>query len=415
MNVSVSNVNDEDIDNKADVVLNEQLGGENELQFLVDSTCHTANETETVAPTQLLMENDCNKKQKRSICLRCDRPLCICSALPVVPINLQHCHIIVLQHPHETKTKNSSLPLIKLCFDSSSVTIISGRRFGSPSLMDIIRSKLSQQQQRQRQQQHNTQEQPIQEKGNEIIGNTIVPDNETNISVSRVATTTNGNDDVDFDVNANAQEQDLVIWLVFPTDDAISLSHAIDEECHKRQQPLQHDMDTTNSRTNVSSSDTTNVVSPLFIVFLDATWKYAREMDRSNIQHGQYPPTMQRVQLSEFGTTNFIPRRFERIRTPISDQHLSTAECIAHVVQMVESKMHQHFVQQLINTKNPDKCNEIDSHQEHNQSIFDVIMKPLDLMVQQCSSFLNNHEKKRRTTQQKQSTIIDSVKSLNDN
>lgn len=53
-------------------------------------------------------------------------------------------------------------------------------------------------------------------------------------------------------------------------------------------------------------------------------------------------------------------RRFD-IRTPPSPDHLSTAECIATVLREVEG--------------------------ESNKDIFDVLMRPLDLMVSQWRSF----------------------------
>lgn len=66
--------------------------------------------------------SDTSRKRKRSICDRCKKPspqVCICSALPETPFTLQHSRVIVLQHPHERKRKNSSIPLISLCLDQS--------------------------------------------------------------------------------------------------------------------------------------------------------------------------------------------------------------------------------------------------------------------------------------------------------
>lgn len=83
-------------------------------------------------------------------------------------------------------------------------------------------------------------------------------------------------------------------------------------------------------------------------------------MDRANIEHDCYPKHMLRVKLTEqdFPTT-FKPRRFD-IRTPPTDQHLSTAECLAWVLSRIE---------------------------DDDNRIYDAIMKPLDLMVRQWHSF----------------------------
>jgi len=81
-------------------------------------------------------------------------------------------------------------------------------------------------------------------------------------------------------------------------------------------------------------------------------------MDRANLQHGLYPTNTLRVQLSEQDLVGLSPRRFD-IRTPPSPQHLSTAECLAWVVSRVEER----------------------------PEIYDTLMKPLDLMVQQWHSF----------------------------
>ena len=59
---------------------------------------------------------------KRSVCTQCHRPLpatCICQALPQSPISLKKCRVIVLQHPHEQRRKNRSLPVVELCFSKN--------------------------------------------------------------------------------------------------------------------------------------------------------------------------------------------------------------------------------------------------------------------------------------------------------
>jgi len=56
--------------------------------------------------------------------------------------------------------------------------------------------------------------------------------------------------------------------------------------------------------------------------------------------------------------TVFVPKRFD-IRTPPSDQHLSTAECLAWVVSVIEDS----------------------------PEVYETLMKPLDYMVQKWHSF----------------------------
>lgn len=88
-----------------------------------------------------------NQARKRTICKRCDRPketTCICPALPDMPIVLEKCHCVVLQHPQEAKRKNRSLPFVQLCLSSSSLSVTIGKRFGSqtdPRVKDRIQSK----------------------------------------------------------------------------------------------------------------------------------------------------------------------------------------------------------------------------------------------------------------------------------
>ena len=99
-------------------------------------------------------------------------------------------------------------------------------------------------------------------------------------------------------------------------------------------------------------------------------------MDKDNRKHNVYPSNLLRVRLSERDfEQNFVPRRFD-IRTPPSAKHLSTAECLAWTVSRVEGT----------------------------PSIYDTVMKPLDLMVQQWHSFSDTKKDesnvKRRTTEE---------------
>ena len=81
------------------------------------------------------------RQQQRVICQRCDRPTpsaCICAALPKQRIQLKRCHCLVLQHPHEARRKNRSLPIVELCLDANSITVVKGKRFGSQSGQAVL-------------------------------------------------------------------------------------------------------------------------------------------------------------------------------------------------------------------------------------------------------------------------------------
>jgi DTW domain-containing protein YfiP len=238
-----------------------------------------------------------NLKRKRSICTRCDRPApsaCICAALPDERIHLQKCRCLVLQHPHEIRRKNRSLPLVEYCLDAESLTVTVGRRFGSSTDESVLQM---------------------------LKESPPSPSPEENSTPNPV-------------------------WLFYPGADAIPLSQAL----------KQHKSSKHNGR--------------ITLIFLDATWKYAKEMDQANTQNKQYPDHMLRVQLSEADLENVTPRRFD-IRTPLSDEHLSTAECLAWTIAQVEE----------------------------NQISYDIIMKPLDLMVRQWHSFSDRKKKPKDDSQ----------------
>ena len=136
--------------------------------------------------------------------------------------------------------------------------------------------------------------------------------------------------------------------LVYPSDDAISLTEALQQ---------------IRERNNVTTANGGHH-DKITIVFLDATWKYAREMYKAN--ESQLSKNVIKVALKQedwslfMETSEFKPARFD-IRTPPSPNHLSTAECIAWIVSTIEN----------------------------DPSHYDTIMKPLDLMVEQWHSFSN--------------------------
>ena len=276
-----------------------------------------------------------SKHPGRAICAKCDRPerTCLCAAIPATPIRLKRTHCLILQHPYELKRKNRSLPLVELCLDKDHVTVEVSRRLHSevsPLFMERLRNPHSH------------------------------------------------------------------VWLIFPSDEAISLEEAIrqldtpngsnkrikdDSTVEKDAGVVESDPKTgsSSSSTAVATENSNNnqqeaehsTPSPLVtLVFLDGTWQFAKEMDLYNTQREKYPAHLQRVQLSPRDLRSMErPKRFA-IRTPPSEQHLSTAEALAWVVAKVEG----------------------------DESIYQTLMKPLDLMVELHQSFIeeNKHRPKRQ-------------------
>lgn len=255
------------------------------------------------------------RKGKRPICARCDRPIrvCICQGLPETPIALKKCHILVLQHPLESKRRNRSLPLVQLCLQASDTTVAVSRRFG---------------------------------------------------------------DQVDSSALKMLYESPKVL-LVFPAQDDAEIAE------HESNQTLS----LSEAREYCQSNDTNTENGKVLIVILDATWKYAKEMDKANIQTGQYPNHMKRVALSWEDPLRpsqaVVPCRFD-IRTPPSQVHLSTAECIAWLLTALE-----------------------EGQEGDDSIIYATLMKALDEMVnkwkecQLTATDNRSHNKKRRKSKNK--------------
>jgi DTW domain-containing protein YfiP len=126
------------------------------------------------------------------------------------------------------------------------------------------------------------------------------------------------------------------VLLVYPSSDAISLTQGLQQMKQGRK--------------------TASPTAKITVVFLDATWKYAREMHMANESTGQYPSHMIRVALNPEDWE--FQNRFD-IRTPPSPNHLSTAECIAWIISAIED----------------------------NPALYDTLMRPLDLMVKKWHSY----------------------------
>jgi DTW domain-containing protein YfiP len=264
-----------------------------------------------------------NQKKKRPICERCLRPTpraCICHGLPDQPIQLQKSRILVLQHPHEIRHKNRSLPLMELCLEPSAIHTVVARRLGVEGIIDAeTRKRLY-----------------------ESPALLLYPSQEP-----------------------SDQQQ------------VVSLEEGL--EMIKRQQQENHSTDNQQSQ-------------KITIFVIDATWRYAKEIHKANLKEEQYPSHMIKVSLrpipskGESGNENensaeekttaetisttttttpvgFKPRRFD-IRTPPSEECLSTAECIAWAVAATED----------------------------NPELYASLMKPLDVMVEKWKSFSDSRD-----------------------
>lgn len=318
---------------------------------------HPPNETK--APQQL----DQKQQRRRPVCTKCHRPTpraCICKALPETLINLHDVHLVILQHPHEFHHKNNrSIPVLELCVHSDHLSLCVGRRLGDQipeSVHDLLRppnlpflifpqtpidAPLQQQQQQQG----------------------------ANSSALQTGTTT------------------ATVTTDAPTfADPMSVKEA--------KQLVE------SWRTTLSPADNGKVV----LLSLDATWKYAKEMHLANIKGGHYPPNLHRLAIvKEDLPLTFQPRRFD-IRTTPTNTHkrkgnssdvgsgtdndnssssdnencwMCTAECLAWI------------------------ASELHKDDQPNNDIYNIIMKPIDYMVQQWHSFINenrelNAERKRK-------------------
>jgi DTW domain-containing protein YfiP len=229
----------------------------------------------------------------RAICPQCERPTpstCYCPALPHPALQLHRSHCLVLQHPHELRRKNRSLPIVQHSIDPDHLTVVIGRRFDVASGNALSQILEAQCRSKHPQAYHQT-------------------------------------------------------WLVFPGPQAISLSTAL-----QRLKKLEEE------KQNVFVT----------VVFLDATWQYACEMDRTLQERNQYPQDIVRISidLDDLEEESFHPRRFD-IRKARADDQFCTAEAISRVLAALEQ----------------------------NNEIHTALMKPLDLMVSQWNAFRYNKQK----------------------
>lgn len=258
------------------------------------------------------------KKRKREVCNRCKRQkaVCICSALPSTILHLKSSRVIVLEHPQETKRKDRSLPIIELCL----------QKYNEDDDIELLkRTNL---------------------------------DSQVDFGICTHVCRRFGSQ-IPKPIYNMLHDENEIVLLIYPSEDAIPLREALEQVNSLTKSS--NDIDANNTPKN-DNQDTfhNSKTKKINLIFIDATWKFAKEMDTKTIQAEAWPKHMIRVKLdaADFGS-DFKPRRFDYIRTPPNENYLSTAECIARVLEIVEN----------------------------NKTLFEILMKPLDLMVTQWKSF----------------------------
>jgi len=144
-------------------------------------------------------------------------------------------------------------------------------------------------------------------------------------------------------------------------DEAIELADGIKEIRRMHSSHKNMTNETNPSSIPTSNKDNDGIIT---LIFLDATWKYAKEMHKKTSLRNAWPQNMLQVKLSPTSNSRYKPNRFNIRATPSLDQ-MSTAECIAFVVSVIEDR----------------------------EELYDTLMKPLDCMV----NIWNSYEKGKST------------------
>ena len=340
------------------------------------------------------------KKCKRAICKRCKRPTpaaCICHSLPNEPLPMfRKCRVIILQHPHECRRKNRSLPVIELCLgnvneDNESINyfdrnrkmkdfnlrIVTGRRLGENTPKDVMQ---------------------LISKPNTLL---IYPSENAITLQEGLELLKKRRRQIETERKRNKRAKENESLMIKNEDGA---------NCYRmvKTRAIGNNID--------GQSDIFEDFDPkITLIFIDATWKYAKEMEKKNTSLKLWPDDLIRIRLcppsescimeekrnllhfltlgqNEIGKqmqshsfsmakshsytnsdcenitfknndifvpNDYTPRRFD-IRTPPSEEHLSTAECIAWVVSAIE---------------------------EDNGFVYKTLMRPLDYMVKLWREF----------------------------
>lgn len=267
-------------------------------------------------PTQPLDEQQ-QIQRKRPLCERCHRPtpsVCICEGLPNEPIRLKRCHCFILQHPHENRRKNRSVPLLQLSLHESSLTVLVGRKFVHPSQIETVLTKMG------------------------------------------------------YPCNGNCTKA-VQIWLIYPDPNAISLEEALSRLTatatrDRSNRRAANEISSGNSNDGKEGSNPSECERPeVLVIFYDATWKFAAEMDRASDLFYKKNPDFPiiRVQLSPHEDLEGIETHRFEIRKPPAAFHLSTAEAVSRVLSKIE----------------------------HDPNLHDSLMRPLDVMVFRWQSCKN--------------------------
>ncbi|XP_043915581.1 tRNA-uridine aminocarboxypropyltransferase 2 isoform X1 [Protopterus annectens] len=76
--------------------------------------------------------------QRRPTCSRCSRPqkVCLCSFLPVQPLNISTC-LYIVQHPAEESRVLRTVPLLAACLPPDKCKVLIGRRFNETRYLEL--------------------------------------------------------------------------------------------------------------------------------------------------------------------------------------------------------------------------------------------------------------------------------------
>jgi DTW domain-containing protein YfiP len=330
-----------------------------------DRKRHPSSSPEDNSPTSCYVDS-LPTNSSRAVCYRCHRPTpqaCICEALPVERIHLQSTEVVILQHPLEIKqhkaTANRTVPLLDLCFSKESLYLCAGRRLGD-EIEAEVRKKLHDQPQLY---------QPV------LVFPRLKADKST----------------------GNSVEQETKILSL--NDLIVKLKNERGNKDRDEDNPPTSDMSTLPSK-------------KVLLLVLDATWKYAREMHLANKKYQQYPSHMLQVALEKEDlymgdehSNEFRPRRFE-IRGIVSAKSgkraaqeedttttwMSTAECVAWIVSRLEQELGNSIATTTPSTTNEEVPTE---HVAENQSVYQIVMKPLDSMVEKWKAYVTSPKNRK--------------------
>jgi hypothetical protein len=385
------------------------------------------NQNKNPPPSQL----QSSRKKKRKLCDRCHRPVpqtCLCAYLPSIPITLSAAEVVVLQHPLELKNHKAashrSLPLLELCLDPSSLTLTTGRRFGTESLGSEIRSKLW----------GGSETETERAIATSYIPVLVFP----RIAVAELEDSATKHAEYREDESTVLSLGGLLdLWKRESTKLIEEDDPSCHQQCTESTNPVAVDVDV--AYVAVDDETKTKPKKPqrkkILLLVLDATWKHAREMHLANIRAHEYPPHMLRLALEpeDFAREGgFVPGRFrlrgkasktgykqqqqqqqssksqtrKKTRTKkghhedidesrIGETWMSTAECIAWILSNLEGSSSSSSSSSN-NAEDPSEERECRKEGSKELSLYEILMKPLDAMVAKWNSYRNNSKNKSK-------------------